>query len=89
MSTTHPEIERAERYGGQDRAFVAEEPVCRECLAASAEVTTECGHPTCKACAVTCEPCGSIWCPQCVYEHGGGYVCRECLSNAIEAAEAA
>jgi hypothetical protein len=91
MSNTHPDIDRYERIG------VPVEPeerfVCPECgLDDFDEVNTECGHRVCTQCAVVCDGCGAIWCPDCTYPEGELKLCDACLSEreaAEEAAEAA
>jgi hypothetical protein len=91
MSTTHPDIERYERIG------VLVEPeerfVCPECgLDDFDEVNTKCGHRSCKQCAIVCDDCRAIWCPDCTYPEGELKLCDACLSEreaAEEAAEAA
>lgn len=67
--------------------------VCPECgLDDFDEVNTECGHRVCTQCAVVCDGCGAIWCPDCTYPEGELKLCDACLSEreaAEEAAEAA
>ena len=81
-------IERYERVG------VPTEPeerfVCPECgLDEFPEVTTKCGHRSCKQCAIVCDDCGSIWCVDCTYPEGELKLCDACLSEREQAKEAA
>lgn len=64
--------------------------VCPECgLDDFDEVNTECGHRVCTQCAVVCDGCGAIWCPDCTYPEGELKLCDACLSEREQAREAA
>jgi hypothetical protein len=64
--------------------------VCPECgLDEFPEVTTKCGHRSCKQCAIVCDDCRAIWCPDCTYPEGELKLCDACLSKREQAREAA